>query len=101
VTLRELRRGRLMTQAQLARKARVAQRTVTGIELGLVRARMETRRALLIALGLPLEVHERVFGPLPETGAGARRRKTHDGGPVGACAQRAALPGAVNAGPSS
>ena len=49
--VRELRENRLMTQAQLARKARVALRTIHSVEKGM-NCRMDTKRKILLALGL-------------------------------------------------
>lgn len=63
MTVRELRRDRLMTQAQLARRARVARRTVISVEAGRC-CRMDTQRKLLRALGVPFERRAEVFGEL-------------------------------------
>ena len=49
--VRELRENRLMTQAQLARKAKVALRTIHSVEKGM-NCRMDTKRKILEALGL-------------------------------------------------
>ncbi len=51
----------LLTQAQLARKARVAQRTIVSIEAGKA-SRLCTQRRLLKALGIPFERRAEVFG---------------------------------------
>ena len=59
--VRELRENRLMTQAQLARKARVALRTIHSVEKGMA-CRMDTKRKVLEALGLRPEDRVRVFG---------------------------------------
>jgi len=64
--VRELRENRLMTQAQLARKARVALRTIHSVEKGM-NCRMDTKRKILLALGLRFEDKEYVFP------SGARR----------------------------
>jgi len=48
--VRELREDKLMTQAQLARKARVALRTIHSVEKGM-NCRMDTKRKFLMALG--------------------------------------------------
>jgi DNA-binding XRE family transcriptional regulator len=61
--LRRLRRERLWSQAELARRARLVPRTITSIEAG-ARCRMDVQRRLLRALGLRREDRERVFGPL-------------------------------------
>jgi len=58
--VRELRENRLMTQAQLARKARVALRTIHSVEKGM-NCRMDTKRKILLALGLRFEDRDRVF----------------------------------------
>ena len=66
----ESRRDRLMTQAQLARKAHVAVRTVISCEAGLP-CRMDTQRKLLAALGLPFERRAEVFGEIARGRRGA------------------------------
>jgi len=58
--VRELRENRLMTQAQLARKAKVALRTIHSVEKGM-NCRMDTKRKILLALGLRFEDKEQVF----------------------------------------
>jgi len=58
--VRELRENRLMTQAQLARKARVALRTIHSVEKGM-NCRMDTKRKILLALGLRFEDKDYVF----------------------------------------
>ena len=65
--VRELRENRLMTQAQLARKARVALRTIHSVEKGM-NCRMDTKRKILLALGLRFEDKDYVFpgGPRRE-----------------------------------
>ena len=64
--VRELRENRLMTQAQLARKARVALRTIHSVEKGM-NCRMDTKRKILLALGMRFEDKEYVF-PSGRTG---------------------------------
>ena len=66
--VRELRENRLMTQAQLARKAKVALRTIHSVEKGM-NCRMDTKRKILLALGLRFEDKDQVFPP---------RRRLHD-----------------------
>jgi len=61
--VRELREHRLMTQAQLARKAKVALRTIHSVEKGM-NCRMDTKRKILLALGLRFEDKDRVFPSL-------------------------------------
>ena len=60
--VRELRENRLMTQAQLARKAKVALRTIHSVEKGM-NCRMDTKRKILLALGLRFEDRDYVFPP--------------------------------------
>ena len=65
--VREMREDRLMTQAQLARKAEVALRTIHSVEKGM-NCRMDTKRKILIALGFRFEDKDIVFPsrhPLP------------------------------------
>jgi DNA-binding XRE family transcriptional regulator len=63
--VRELRENRLMTQAQLARKARVALRTIHSVEKGM-NCRMDTKRKILLALGMRFEDKDYVFPPSSE-----------------------------------
>ena len=58
--VRELRENKLMTQAQLARKAKVALRTIHSVEKGM-NCRMDTKRKILLALGLRFEDRGLVF----------------------------------------
>ena len=58
--VREIREHKLMTQSQLARKARIALRTVHSVEKGL-NCRMDTKRKILLALGLRFEDKDLVF----------------------------------------
>ena len=67
--VRELRENRLMTQAQLARKAKVALRTIHSVEKGM-NCRMDTKRKILLALGMRFEDKDYVFPP--------RAREEHD-----------------------
>ena len=60
--VRELRENKLMTQAQLARKAKVALRTIHSVEKGM-NCRMDTKRKILLALGLRFEDKDFVFPP--------------------------------------
>ena len=58
--VRELRENKLMTQAQLAKKARVALRTIHSVEKGM-NCRMDTKRKILMALGVPFDQKGQVF----------------------------------------
>jgi DNA-binding XRE family transcriptional regulator len=62
--VRELRENRLMTQAQLAKKAKVALRTIHSVEKGM-NCRMDTKRKILLALGLRFEDKDHVFPSAP------------------------------------
>ena len=63
--VRELRENRLMTQAQLARKAKVALRTIHSVEKGM-NCRMDTKRKILLALGMRFEDKDYVFPSLSD-----------------------------------
>ena len=82
--VRELRENRLMTQAQLARKAKVALRTIHSVEKGM-NCRMDTKRKILLALGLRFEDKDQVFPParpMPEFGEPAPGEgRSGDGSP--------------------
>lgn len=58
--VRELRENKLMTQAQLAKKAKVALRTIHSVEKGM-NCRMDTKRKILLALGVPFDQKGEVF----------------------------------------
>jgi len=58
--VRELRENKLMTQAQLAKKAKVALRTIHSVEKGM-NCRMDTKRKILMALGIPFDQKNEVF----------------------------------------
>ena len=64
--VRELRENRLMTQAQLARKAKVALRTIHSVEKGM-NCRMDTKRKILLALSLRITDKDQVFGSVART----------------------------------
>jgi DNA-binding XRE family transcriptional regulator len=58
--LKEVREGQLMSKAELARKAGVSPLTIDRIEKG-NGCRMETKRKIILALGLKLADKSRVF----------------------------------------
>ena len=74
--VRELRENRLMTQAQLARKARVALRTIHSVEKGM-NCRMDTKRKILLALGMRFEDKDQVFPPARAVDAPSDTHTTH------------------------
>ena len=59
-SLRELRESLLMSKAELARKARVSPITISRIEEGYP-CRMDTKRKIILALGLNLSEKHKVF----------------------------------------
>ena len=73
--VRELRENRLMTQAQLARKAKVALRTIHSVEKGM-NCRMDTKRKILLALGMRFEDKDHVFPSLSACPARCRVRRS-------------------------
>lgn len=70
--VRELRENRLMTQAQLARKAKVALRTIHSVEKGM-NCRMDTKRKILLALGMRFEDKDYVFPSTADMGVDVPR----------------------------
>ena len=58
--LKETRESLLMSKAELAREAQVSPITITRIENGMP-CRMETKRKLLLALGLKLSDKNKIF----------------------------------------
>lgn len=59
-SLRKVRESLLMSKAELARKARVSSITITRIEDGYP-CRMDTKRKIILALGLNLSEKHKVF----------------------------------------
>ena len=58
--LKETRESLLMSKAELARDAQVSPITITRIEKGMP-CRMETKRKILLALGLKLSEKNKIF----------------------------------------
>lgn len=58
--LKEVRESLLMSKAELARDANVSPITISRIEKGLP-CRMETKRKILLALGLSLSEKNKIF----------------------------------------
>ena len=58
--LKETRESLLMSKAELAREAKVSPITIARIEKGMP-CRMETKRKLLLALGLKLTEKNKIF----------------------------------------
>ena len=60
--VRRLREDQLLTKAELARKAGISPLTVSRIESGLD-CRVDTKRKIILALGLTPAERRKVFGP--------------------------------------
>jgi DNA-binding XRE family transcriptional regulator len=58
--LKKFRESRLMSKAELAREANVSPITISRIEKGLP-CRMETKRKILLALGMDLSEKNKIF----------------------------------------
>ena len=58
--VKETRESLLMSKAELAREARVSPITISRIEQGMP-CRMETKRKILLALGLQLTEKNKIF----------------------------------------
>jgi DNA-binding XRE family transcriptional regulator len=59
-SLKEIRESLMMSKAELSRKAEISPITITRIENG-KSCRMETKRKILLALGLKLSDKDKVF----------------------------------------
>jgi DNA-binding XRE family transcriptional regulator len=59
--LKKIRESLLISKAELSRKAKISPITITRIENGMP-CRMETKRKILLALGLKLSEKKEVFG---------------------------------------
>ena len=59
-SLREIRESLMMSKAELSRKANISPITITRIEQGKT-CRIETKRKILLALGLKLKDMRKVF----------------------------------------
>ncbi len=65
--VRKLRQAAMMSKAELARRAGLSPLTIDRVEAGCP-SRMDTKRKILEALGLPPSAREEVFGPDPDQG---------------------------------
>ena len=59
--LRKIRESLLMSKAELARKASLSALTIDRVEAG-YNCRMDTKRKIILALGLTLSDKDKVFG---------------------------------------
>lgn len=60
--VRKLREQLLMSKAELARKAGLSALTIDRVESG-HKCRMDTKRKIILALGLKISDKDKVFGP--------------------------------------
>ena len=70
--VRALREAQLLTKAELARKAGISALTLARIESG-CRCRVDTKRKIILALGLEPTDKEMVFGERKGNGDGVRK----------------------------
>jgi predicted transcriptional regulator len=68
--VQRLREEQLLTKAELARKAGISALTVARLEAGQV-CRMDTKRKIILALGLTPSDRAKVFGSAKKGGRGA------------------------------
>ncbi len=68
--VRRLREDRLLTKAELARKAGVSTLTIDRVEAGHA-CRMDTKRKIILALGMTVAERDKVFARDDVEGAGA------------------------------
>jgi len=59
--VRQIREGLLMSKAELARRAGVSVLTIDRVEKGM-KCRMDTKRKIILSLGLQLSDRDKVFG---------------------------------------
>ncbi len=62
-SLKQVRESLMLSKAELARKSGLSPLTITRIEKGMD-CRMDTKRKIILALGLELSDKEKVFGNL-------------------------------------
>ena len=94
-----------MTQAQLARKAKVALRTIHSVEKGM-NCRMDTKRKILLALSLRFEDKDFVFPsrggslipPMREAAPAAPTPPSEDGMSNGGGMHGGGMPGSSSSG---
>ncbi len=60
--VRKIRESQLMSKAELARRAGLSVLTIDRVEKGMP-CRMDTKRKIILALGLKLSDKDKVFGP--------------------------------------
>ena len=87
--VREARENRLMTQAELARRANVGLRTIHSVEKGM-NCQAATKLKILGALALPFEERHRIFPPGAPVQVRTRARDRSASSPVMPVANSAA-----------
>ena len=71
--VRNIRESKMMSKAELARKADVTVQTIDRIEKG-NDCRLDTKRKIILALGYKLGDRSKIF--VDESGAGTRKKKS-------------------------
>ena len=64
--VKKLREQRLLSKAELARKSGLSALTIDRVEAGMP-CRMDTKRKIILALGMTIEEKDKVFVPSEET----------------------------------
>ena len=59
--VRKVREGLLLSKAELARRAKISVLTIDRVEKGMA-CRMDTKRKIILSLGLKLSDRDKVFG---------------------------------------
>jgi DNA-binding XRE family transcriptional regulator len=67
--VKKLREERLLSKAELARKAGVSALTIDRVEAGMP-CRMDTKRKIILALGMTIDEKDKVFERTPEDDSG-------------------------------
>jgi len=76
--VRRLREDRLLSKAELARRAGVSPLTIDRVESGKP-CRMDTKRKIILALGMTIENKDEVFVPGRESGDASEGAQPEDG----------------------
>jgi len=79
--VQRFRESLMMSKAELARKAGLSTLTIDRIEAGRP-CRLDTKRKILLALGMKVSDKDRVFGPSPEEPANLAASRTSGGVPA-------------------
>ena len=66
--VKKLREQRLLSKAELARKSGLSALTIDRVEAGMP-CRMDTKRKIILALGMTIEEKDKVFVPNEEEGS--------------------------------